>query len=126
MSVPSLGSITHGPGEPKLELPKCEGAPWGVAGEPSSGCASMIGAAGKSPQESHGRLRALQSLRPTAFPPEPPPGPNDPLLLPPKVSPAADGPVVCPVFAQEAAPVTAASRPSVASARQTMEYTTPG
>ena len=41
---------------------KCEGASWGVAGEPSSGFASMIGAAGKSSHESHGRLRALQSV----------------------------------------------------------------
>jgi len=102
-------------------LPKCEGASWGVAGEPSSGCASTMGAAGKSSQESQGRLRALQSLRPTAFPPEPLLVPNDPLPLPPKVSPAGDGPDVCPVFAQEAAPVTGVSRPSVASARQTME-----
>jgi hypothetical protein len=73
-------------------------------------------------------LSALQSLGarlPPLLPPEPLLDANEPLSSPPKVSPATDGPEVCPVFAQEAPPATAASKPRVASIRQTMGCTTP-
>ena len=131
--MPSLGSVTHGPDDPRLWLLKCEGASWGVGGDPSSGCASMIGAAGKSVHELHGRLSALQSVVPT---PSSPPllEVKEPLSSPPtpNISPApGPGPEVCPVFAHDTSPVTPANSAtatdaaSITNVRQALEFTTP-
>src|ERR1019366_7516920 len=118
MRVPSLGSVTHGPPVPRPVAVKCEAASAGVAGEPSSGFASMSGAEGKSWQESHGLFSALQSVcakAPLEPPPDEKPAPPPP-ASPPKTSWLALGPPeVRPVSAHEG-PITAAARsPSAAS-----------
>lgn len=97
MSVPSLGSTTHGPLLPRPCAVKCDAALAGVAGEPSSGCASTTGAAGKSVQLAHGRARALQSVVAALLPLDP----NPPLLPPLPLGSLNDSPSsVPPVLAR--------------------------
>src|SRR5580658_5930814 len=74
MSVPVVGSTKQGPApEPSLAL-KYEAALAGVAGEPSSGMASMTTAEGKSAQlDEHFRVVTAQPLI-GPLPPEPPEG----------------------------------------------------